>query len=73
MTVLPLLKEIIPHVDVENCTTLIDDGLLESSDITSLIADISDQFDIEIPASEIVPENFNSYQALDSLLERLDD
>lgn len=73
MSVLPLLKDIIPHVDVENCFTLIDDGLLESLDIITLIAEIDHEFDIRIPAEEIIPENFNSYKALDSLLKRLDD
>ena len=44
---------------------------LSKPDILSLIADISDEFDISIPASEIIPENFNSVSALAAMVEKL--
>jgi len=50
---------------------LIDDGLLESFDVITLIAEIEDQFGIEIPAEEIVPENFNSAEGIWNLCERI--
>lgn len=58
-------------IDFENCTTLIDDGILESLDIVSVIAELSDAFDITIPAREIVPENFNSAEAMLNMVNRL--
>ena len=50
---------------------LIDDGLLESFDVLTLIAELEDQFGVEIPAEEIVPENFNSAEGIWALLEKI--
>ena len=44
-----------------------------SFDIVSLISEINHEFDVAIPAEEIIPENFNSAEALYSLIERLQD
>ena len=51
-----LLSAIKPEIDFETEKELIDDGLLESFDVITLIAEIEDQFGIEVPAEEIVPE-----------------
>lgn len=67
-----ILLEIKPEADV-NCTTLIDDNILDSFDIISLIGELSDEFDITIPATEIIPPNFNSVQALWAMVQRLQD
>lgn len=70
---LEILSGLHPEVDFETCRTLIDDGILDSFDIVSLIAEINTEFDIAIPADKIVPENFNSAQALYALIEQLDE
>ena len=70
---LEILSGLHPEVDFETCRTLIDDGILDSFDIVSLIAEINSEFDIAIPADKIVPENFNSAQALYALIEQLDE
>ena len=57
---LEILEDINPEVDFETCTTLIDDHLLDSLSIISLVAEIEEEFDITIPTVEIIPENFNS-------------
>ena len=66
-----LLQDIKEDVDFENCTTLIDDHVLDSCDILSTISALNEEFDISIPAAEIVPENFNSAAALYAMVERL--
>lgn len=58
-------------VDFEHCTTLVDDGYLESLDIVSIIAELSDAYDITIPARDITPENFNSAAAMYDMVQRL--
>ena len=68
MEVLSALK---PEIDFEWEKELIDDGLLESFDVITLIAEIEEQFGIEIPAEEIVPENFNSAEGIWNLCERI--
>jgi len=60
-------------VDFETCDTLIDDGILASLDIVTIIAELSDTFDIKIPAKEIIPENFNSAAAMYEMVQRLMD
>ena len=68
---LEILSEIKEDVDFSTCTTLIDDGILESLDIVTIIAELSDAFDITIPARDIVPENFNSAEAMLNMVNRL--
>ena len=70
---LGILRELRPDVDFETTERLIDDKVLDSIDIVSLVAEISDVFGVDIPAEEIVPENFNSAQALWAMIRRLDE
>ena len=68
---LEVLQDIKDDVDFETCTTLIDDHILDSFDILQLISSLNDTFDISIPASEIVPENFNNAEALWKMVQKL--
>jgi acyl carrier protein len=70
---LEVLEQLHPDVDFRNCETLIDDQVLDSFDIITLIAEIDSEFDVAIPAEEIIPENFNSAKTLYALIERLSD
>lgn len=69
--ILEILEDIEPGVDYENCTTLIDDGILESFAILSIVSELEDEFDISITPVDIIPENFNSAQALWEMVQRL--
>lgn len=66
-----ILEEIQPEVDYESCTDLIDGHYLDSLSILSLVAELEEEFDITIPTVEIIPENFNSAEALWDMIERL--
>ena len=68
---LEILNDIKDDADFEHCTTLIDDAVLDSFDILSIISALNDHYDISIPATEIVNENFNSAKALLALVNRL--
>ena len=70
---LEILQEMHDDVDFETHTTLIDDSVIDSFDIITLIAEIDDRIGVTIPADELVPENFNSYTAIKALIERLED
>ena len=67
-----IMQNLHPDIDFETYDGLVDDGVLDSLDIVTLITDINDAFDVSIPAEEILPENFNSAKALWGLIERLD-
>lgn len=69
--ILEILENVNPDIDFESCDTLVDDGVLASLDIVSIIAELSDAFDITIPARDIVPENFNSAAAMYEMVQRL--
>lgn len=66
-----ILEEIVPGVDYENTTTLIDDHILDSFGILSLVSEIEDAFDIEVSPAELVAENFNSAESLWKMICRL--
>lgn len=72
-TLLAILEDMHSDVDFETCETLIDDGVLDSFDIITLVAEIDSEFDVRIPVEEIIPDNFNSAKALYNLIERLSD
>lgn len=68
-----LLKGIKPEVDFENEESLIEDELLDSFDIISIVSAIDEEFDVKITAKDIVPENFNSAEALYNLIQKLEE
>ncbi|MCI9239232.1 acyl carrier protein [Lachnospiraceae bacterium 50-23] len=70
---LEILTNLHPEVDFETCSNLVDGRIIDSFDIISIISEINDEFDVVIPAEEIVPDNFNSAQALYELIVRLED
>ncbi|MBE5885290.1 MAG: acyl carrier protein [Lachnospiraceae bacterium] len=70
---LEILSDLHPEIDFEEYTTLIDDGVLDSFDIVTLISEINEEFDVVISAEYIIPENFNSAEALYALIERLEE
>ena len=68
---LEILLEIKPGVDFEKETNLVDDGILDSLDIISIISEVSEEYDVKIPPEDIVPENFNSAGAMKKLIDEL--
>lgn len=63
-----ILSDIVPDVDFENEESLIDDGILESLDIVSIVSEIMIAFDVEINVDDLMPENFNSADAILALI-----
>ena len=66
-----LLEEIRPDVEFENESKLIDDGILDSFDIISIVSEMNDTFDIEINVDELEPYNFNTVDAMIELIKKL--
>lgn len=71
--ILEILKSVRSDVDFENEKQLIDDGILDSFDVVSVVGELCDEFDITITAEDLEPENFNSVEAILALVERLQD
>ena len=70
--VLEILKATRIDVDFENETRLIDDGILDSFDIIQIVSDLNEEFDIDITADELEPDNFNTLDAIVSLVESME-
>ncbi len=68
-----LLKGIKPEVDFEENKHLIDNEELDSFDIVTIVAAINDEFDVEIRPADIIPDNFNSAEAMYELIQRLEE
>jgi len=68
---LELLKGVRPDVDFENENALIDEGILDSFDVVSIISEIDDVFGVQIRINELDPDNFNSAEAIWNLIQKL--
>lgn len=66
-----ILTENCPDIDFANEKALIDDGVLTSIDLVTLVGELNDAYDIEITADDLLPENFNSAEAILALVEEL--
>ena len=68
---LEVLKRAVPNGEWEAEGDLVDDGIIDSIDIISAIAEITDEYDIKIPSDEMKNANFNSLEAIYNLVQRL--
>ena len=66
---LKILTETCPGVDFQQETALIDDGILESLDIVTIVSEIMDEFEVELNVEDLLPENFNSLEAMLELID----
>lgn len=70
---LEILEDLRPDVDFAKETALIDDGILTSFDIISLVSEINDAFEVDIAVEDLLPENFNSADNMMELITRLEE
>lgn len=68
-----ILNSIKPGVDLTAEKRLIDDGILDSMSIVRLITMLQDEFDVEFTVTDLVPENFNTVEAIMDLIRRLEE
>ena len=67
--IIEILSEICPGIDFEAETALIDDGLIDSLDIVAVVTELMEAFDVELGVDDLTPENFNSVEAIEELIE----
>ena len=68
-----LLEELRPDIDFDNEKQLVTNRVLESFDIINLVSELDDEFDIKIKPADLIPENFNSGEAMWKMIQRLQD
>lgn len=64
------LSEVRDDVDFANQTQLVAEGVIDSLDLTQIIAALDEAFDVHIPSGEIEPENFDSAGQMLALVHR---
>lgn len=69
--VLKILEDLRPDVDFNNETALVSDGILDSFDIVSLVAALNSEFDVTIGIDDLEEDNFDTVDAMVSLIESL--
>lgn len=67
--IIEILSEICPGIDFKTETALIDDGLIDSLDIVAVVTELMEAFDVELGVDDLTPENFNSVEAIEELIE----
>ena len=70
---LDILNQIRSDIDFENEKTLVDDGVLDSFDIVSIVSELSMEYDIDISIDDMTAENFNSAEAMLEMINRIQD
>lgn len=68
--ILSMLAEIRPEFDYKESENFIEDGMLDSFDIISLINMMEEKYNIKIDGLDIVPENFISLEAMAGLIKK---
>ncbi len=66
-----ILSQVNGDVDFETCDTLMDDDILDSYELDSIVDEINDAFGVDITSADVTPENFNSAEAIWDLIQSL--
>lgn len=68
--IIEILQTLRPEFDFTTSTDFIEDGMLDSFDIVSLVSELDHRFAISIDGVDIVPEHFSSIPAITGLLDK---
>ena len=66
--IIEILNNIRPEFDFAKEGDFIENGLLDSFDIVTLVSDLDNEFGVSIDGADILPENFNSIEAIQNIL-----
>jgi acyl carrier protein len=68
--VLNILSEIRSEFDFSTSSNFIEDGMLDSFDIVTLVTMLDEEFKISIEGTQVIPDNFISVESICSLLSK---
>jgi len=65
-----ILQESCPGIDFENESSLVDDEIIDSMDVVTIVSEIAGTFEVELNVEDIIPDNFNSVEGMINLIRR---
>jgi len=68
--IIEILNGIRPEFDFGSETNYISQGMLDSFDLITLVTELDESFSISIDGTDILPENFESAEAIEALLKK---
>lgn len=68
--IIEILKELRPEFDFTEDVDFIEEGMLDSFDVVSLVDEIESAFGVAISGADVIPENFCSIDAICATIEK---
>jgi acyl carrier protein len=68
--IIKILTDLRPEFDFNQNVNFIEEGMLDSFDVVNIVSDLDSTFGISIDGVDILPENFSSVEAIESLLKK---
>ncbi|AQW94529.1 acyl carrier protein [Elizabethkingia meningoseptica] len=68
--IIEILNGIRPEFDFGTETNFISQGMLDSFDLITLVTELDESFKISIDGTDILPENFETVDAIEALLKK---
>ena len=66
-----ILRELHPEIDFDAHHRLLEERILDSIDVVTLVGEIDETYGVRVPVEELTPENFASAEAIYEMIERL--
>lgn len=68
--IIEILTDLRPEFDFTEKVDFIEEGMLDSFDIVSLVDELETNFGIKIQGIDVIPENFSTLDKIESLLKK---
>lgn len=68
--IIEILTDLRPEFDFTEKFDFIEEGMLDSFDIVSLVDELETNFGIKIQGVDVIPENFSTLDKIESLLKK---
>lgn len=68
--IIEILTELRPEFDFTEDVNFIEEGMLDSFDVVSLVDEIESAFGVAISGTDVIPENFCSIDAISDTIKR---
>lgn len=69
--IIEILQSVHSEIDYTKEKNLIDSRIFDSFDVVNVVGELMDAFDVEITAEHMIPENFNSVEAICEMVKGL--